>query len=252
MPPSNRIHIGTSGWNYKHWKGPFYPEDIPAKQWFDHYAKNFHTVEINRTFYRLPEPETFEQWRRNALEGFFFSLKASRYITHVKKLKDPLQPVSDFMERAGRLKEKLGPVLFQLPPRWKCNPERLGAFLKVLPENRRYALEFRDDTWWNSEVYEILRSHNVAFCTFHLAGVLSPLEITADFAYIRLHGPGDAYQGSYDENSLSQWADQIGQWRAEGLEIYIYFDNDEKGHAPRDALRLLAKVNSRNSQAPHP
>ncbi|MFP4159253.1 MAG: DUF72 domain-containing protein [Desulfobacterales bacterium] len=232
------IYIGTSGWNYKHWKGPFYPEDLAARDWFAYYAERFHTVEINNSFYKLPEKKTFEQWADSAPEGFLFSVKASRYITHTKKLKDPQEPVGRFMENARGLGEKLGPVLFQLPPRWKCNPKRLDGFLEALPEDCRCAVEFRDESWWDPRIYEVLRAKNAAFCIFELEGRQSPMEVTADFVYIRLHGPEEAYQGLYDDDVLSEWASAILQRAGEGIDVYCYFDNDENGYAARNALRL--------------
>lgn len=237
-PPASKVHIGTSGWNYKHWKGPFYPQDLSSKQWFDYYAGQFHTVEINNSFYRLPAHKTFAQWRKNAPEAFFFSVKASRYITHIKKLKDPREPLARFMDHVRELGEKLGPVLFQLPPRWRCNPDRLSAFFEAVPEDCRCAMEFRDETWWDPRVYEILRAHNAAFCIYELAGQQTPPEVTADFVYIRLHGPEEAYQGRYDDETLAAWAASIRDWVSDGLSVYCYFDNDENGYAARNALRL--------------
>jgi uncharacterized protein YecE (DUF72 family) len=241
---SSPINIGTSGWNYDHWKGPFYPPELPRKQWLSHYLKFFQTIEINNSFYQLPRRETFEEWHDTTPEGFIFAVKGSRYITHMKKLKDPEEPIERFMGNVRGLKDKLGPILFQLPPRWMCNPERLMMFLAVLPEDCRYAMEFRDDTWWHPEVYEILRSRNIAFCIFELAGRHTPFKITTDFVYIRLHGPGDAYQGQYDDQSLSRWAKDIRKFSKDGLPVYIYFDNDENGYAAQDALRLKEKVNA--------
>ncbi|MFW6081944.1 MAG: DUF72 domain-containing protein [Desulfosalsimonas sp.] len=235
---ASAIHIGTSGWNYRHWKGPFYPEDLAAGNWFAYYAERFHTVEINNSFYRLPEKKTFEQWAENAPDDFVFSVKASRYITHTKKLKDPQEPVGRLMENARGLGEKLGPVLFQLPPRWKCNPQRLEEFLGVFPGDCRCAVEFRDESWWEPRVYEVLGSRNAAFCLFELEGRQSPMEVTADFVYIRLHGPEEAYQGLYDDDVLSGWASKILQWAGGGTDVYCYFDNDENGYAARNALRL--------------
>ena len=237
-----KIHIGTSGWNYKHWRGPFYPEDLPATKWRAFYMERFHTVEINNTFYQLPGKETFAKWYNDAAPEFIYAVKASRYITHMKKLKNPEKPLANFLDHAGQLGEKLGPVLFQLPPRWKCNPERLSAFLAALPEGHRYAFEFRDSSWWDDKIYELLRDANAAFCGFDLEGLQSPVELTADFAYIRLHGPEAAYQGRYKDETLSRWAERFQEWIENGVAIYCYFDNDENGYAPNDALRLKAKM----------
>ncbi len=240
--PKAKIHIGTSGWNYKHWRGPFYPQDMPASQWQAFYMDRFQTVEVNNTFYQLPGKETFEKWKNDSAPGFIYALKASRYITHMKKLKDPGEPLSNFLAHAGRLENKLGPILFQLPPRWRCNPERLASFLALLPKGFRFAFEFRDASWWNPEIYGLLQKSNAAFCTFDLEGRQSPAELTADFAYIRLHGPEAAYQGRYKDEALSRWAGQFQQWLNRGLDIYCYFDNDENGYAALDALRLKEKM----------
>ncbi|HMA66673.1 MAG TPA: DUF72 domain-containing protein [Desulfosalsimonadaceae bacterium] len=237
-----KLHIGTSGWNYKHWRGPFYPEELPANKWREYYMERFHTVEVNNTFYQLPDKKTFEKWKHEAERGFIYALKASRYITHMKKLKDPHEPVNNFLSHAAVLEEKLGPVLFQLPPRWRCNPERLGAFLEALPGDFRYVLEFRDDSWWKPEIRDMLRRYNAACCVFDLEGVQSPPEVTADFAYIRLHGPEAAYQGQYPDSALNHWAKRIRSWLAQGIEVFCYFDNDENGYAAQDALRLAAKT----------
>ena len=232
------IHVGTSGWNYRHWAGPFYPEDLEQEQWLRFYAGRFSTVEINNTFYNLPQQSVFRKWREAVPEGFLFSVKASRYITHMKKLKEPQDSVRRFMDRAAGLEEKMGPVLFQLPPRWKVNPRRLESFLQELPEGRRYTFEFRDQSWFHPEIYDLLRAHGAAFCIYHLAGTLSPREVTADFVYVRLHGPGGAYRGSYDQETLSGWVGAFTAWERQGRDVYCYFDNDQRGYAARDALAL--------------
>lgn len=239
MKVEETIHIGTSGWHYDHWKGPFYPDDISAAEMLGFYAGHLGTVEINNSFYQLPEDKTLSEWRDNVPQGFVFSAKASRYITHMKKLKDPEEPVSTFIERITVLGEKLGPILFQLPPRWKLNLERLRSFLDALPGDHRYAFEFRDPSWFAKEVYEALCDKNAAFCIYELAGRLSPKEVTADFVYVRLHGPGDAYEGDYDAQTLAGWAGAFSSWARKGLDVYCYFDNDQKGYAARNALMLL-------------
>ncbi len=238
MKAAERIHIGTSGWHYDHWKGPFYPEGMKAAEMLAFYADRFATVEINNSFYQLPDENTLAGWRDAVQERFVFSAKASRFMTHMKKLKDPEEPVSTFMERMKMLGGKLGPILFQLPPRWNLNPERLASFLAALPGGHRYAFEFRDPSWFADEVYEALRDNNAAFCIYELAGRLSPRKVTADFVYVRLHGPGDAYEGDYDAQALSGWAGAISTWAGKGLPVYCYFDNDQKGYAPRNALSL--------------
>lgn len=240
MGDGGRIYIATSGWHYGHWVGPFYPEDIRKNRLFDYYLTRFDTVEINNSFYRLPEEKTLEHWRDAAPEGFVFALKGSRLITHVKRLKDPVQPLKAFLDRAVILGEKLGPVLFQLPPRWKRNMERLESFLKALPKAHRFAFEFRDPDWFHPAVYALLREYNASFCIYDFDFLLSPREVTADFIYIRLHGPAGKYQGQYSEEALAEWAGFMKSWQKKAKALYCYFDNDEAGYAPMDALRLKA------------
>jgi uncharacterized protein YecE (DUF72 family) len=230
--------IGTSGWNYKHWIGKFYPEDLSVKEWFNYYKDRFSTVELNTSFYHLPKRNTFEKWRINSPDNFIYSVKASRYITHVKKMIEPEEPVKKFFESAEALKEKTGPILFQLPPGWKYNDGRFKEFLSVLPKNYKYTFEFRNETWWNDEVLSLLKDNNAAFCMFELAGVRTPQFLTADFAYIRLHGPGGKYQGSYNDDVLRSWANDFLSWDKTIKEVYCYFDNDDSAFAVYNAMRL--------------
>jgi uncharacterized protein YecE (DUF72 family) len=218
--------------------GEVYPEDIGKPDMLEYYTDLFDTVEINNSFYGMPSDSTLAGWRDSVPNGFVFSIKASRYITHMKKLSDPEGPVGRFLERADVLGFRLGPVLFQLPPRWRCNPGRLSDFLDVLPPGYRYAMEFRDGSWFCDEVYSLLADRDVAFCIYHLAGRQSPKEVTSDFVYIRLHGPGDAYQGSYSDRDLRGWAGAISAWDGRDRDVYCYFDNDQRGYAARDAMRL--------------
>lgn len=231
-------YVGTSGWNYKHWEGNFYPEGMRPKDWLKFYSEKLLTVEINNSFYRLPDIKTFKSWEKNTPEKFIFSVKGSRYITHMKKLKDPEQSSRKLFSGIKHLKKKLGPILFQLPPHWKFNKERLLKFLKSLPGEYRYTFEFREKSWWNEEVFELLNQHNAAFCIYELAGTLAPKEITADFVYIRLHGPGDKYQGDYSRKELSFWAGSILLWQEKDKDVFIYFDNDDSGYAVKNALEL--------------
>lgn len=242
MKGSNRIHIGTSGWHYDHWRGPFYPQDLPAREMLPFYAKRFGTAEINNSFYRLPQENTFVSWRKTVSKDFIFAIKASRFITHMKKLKDPKEPLGRFLERALNLEEKLGPVLFQLPPHWKCNTERLEAFLAVLGKDCRSAFEFRDPSWFNEAVYALLSEAGAAFCIYDLDGHLSPKIVTAPFVYVRLHGPDGPYQGRYDESTLAGWAGAFAAWVRQGREIFCYFDNDEAGYAACNAQRLQEMI----------
>jgi uncharacterized protein YecE (DUF72 family) len=232
------IHIGTSGWHYGHWRGPFYPDELGAEGFLAYYAERFHTVEINNSFYQLPSESTLGKWRDAVPQGFVFAVKGSRFITHMKKLKDPARSLAPFLERVAVLGEKLGPILFQLPPRWGFNPARLAGFLAALPGAYRYTLELRDQSWINDDALDLLARHRAAFCIYDLAGYLSPLEVTADFVYIRLHGPGGPYQGQYDDKTLAGWAGAMAAWSRQGREVFCYFDNDEAGYAAQDAARL--------------
>ena len=247
MKGAGEIFIGTSGWHYDHWKGPFYPGRISSKEMLPFYSNHFLSAEINNSFYRLPQKAILEHWKNTVPSGFVFSLKASRYITHMKKLKDPSRAVPPLLETAAVLGKKLGPILFQLPPRWRINLDRLDAFLRFLPDDFRYAFEFRDPSWFSEGTYKILAKCNAAFCIYHLAGRLSPKEITAGFVYVRLHGPGEAYQGQYDARTLSGWARALSTWRSEGKEIFCYFDNDQAGYAAQDALRLSEMISEAES-----
>jgi uncharacterized protein YecE (DUF72 family) len=233
-----RIHIGTSGWHYQHWSGPFYPKNLRKQDFLKHYACHFHTVEINNSFYQLPTEKTLAAWRDTVLPGFIFTVKASRYITHMKKLKDSEKTLKPLLKRVETLGDKLGPILFQLPPKWRFNPDRLNDFLESLPAGYRYALEFRDPSWEDSRAYDAMQLTGAAFCIYELDGYLSPKEITADFVYVRLHGPNGPYKGQYSTQTLAGWAGAFSAWENQGLEIFCYFDNDEAGYAAQDARRL--------------
>lgn len=235
------LQVGTSGWHYMTWRGPFYPEKMASSRFLDYYAARFGTAEINNSFYQMPKAETLEAWREAVPPGFVFAVKGSRFTTHMKKLKDPETSCLPFLERVAVLGPKLGPILFQLPPRWRYDGERLAAFLAALPKGLRYTVELRDPTWLNDEAYDLLRAAGVAFCVYDYAGRESPRVVTADFVYVRLHGP-DArpYHGAYAGGLLEPWAAEIRGWLAQGLDVYCYFDNDVAGAAPNDALALLA------------
>jgi len=212
MKNNSIIHIGTSGWQYDHWQGPFYPEQLPKQSFLAHYGQQFQTVEINNTFYQLPAAKTLANWQALVPDDFVFAVKASRYITHMKKLKDPQKAIANFFERIPALGHKLGPILFQLPPNWKFNAGRLQDFLAALPRQHRYAFELRAPGWLNDHAYQLLADYNVALCIYDFDGRLSPKKVTADFVYIRLHGPEAKYQGKYNPETLSGWADAISSW----------------------------------------
>jgi uncharacterized protein YecE (DUF72 family) len=203
-----------------------------------YYYERFDTVELNNTFYRLPTKSALENWRDSTPAGFCFAAKGSRFLTHMKKLKDPEQGLGRFFDAVDLLQQKLGPILFQLPPYWELDLDRLAHFLKALPRHHRYAFEFRNPTWNVRELYDLLALHNTGYCIFDLAGFQSPIEVTTDLVYIRLHGPGGKYQGSYSDAALGTWRSRIRKWQKERRTVYVYFDNDQEGHAARNALRL--------------
>ena len=233
----HKIYIGTSGWSYKHWRGTFYPQEIKVKNHFSYYLQHFNTVEINNSFYRLPSEETFLNWKKIVPDDFIYVIKANRFITHIKKLHDPAETLSPFMDHVKLLGKKLGPILFQLPPFMKSNTELLEAFLEELPKKFLYVFEFRNPDWYKPEIYDLLKKHNCAFCIYELAGHISPSQITADFVYLRLHGPGNKYQGSYSDETLKSWADECLKW-SETKDVFVYFDNDQNGYAAFNALKL--------------
>jgi uncharacterized protein YecE (DUF72 family) len=246
------IHIGTSGWHYKHWLGTFYPAGTSAKQQFNYYAKLFDTVEINNSFYKLPSREVFEGWYKNSPQKFLFVVKANRFITHNLKLSRPIEPLARLFNSILGLKEKLGPILFQLPPKWKVNIERFREFLQALPAAYSYVFEFRNETWYHEEVYRLLQEFNCAFCIYELAGHISPIKVTADFVYVRLHGPTEnKYQGSYSNAALRKWAKQCIEWQSQKKDVYVYFDNDQEGYAAFNAVTLKALVNKLQNGKKH-
>ncbi|MFW6140432.1 MAG: DUF72 domain-containing protein [Acidobacteriota bacterium] len=238
----NNIYIGTSGWHYKHWKGVFYPSDTPNKEYLRYYVQHFRTAEINNSFYQIPDKKTLQNWSCEAGKDFIFSAKASRYITHMKKLKDPQEPVKNFMNKIKALGNSLGPILFQLPPRWKKNRGRLQSFLQALPSGHQYTFEFRDPDWFRDDIYELLERQKAAFCIYDFNRRQSPKIVTSGFVYIRLHGPDGAYQGKYDDQKLSGWAGAISQWKQQGKDVFCYFDNDQVGYAAENAERLQEMI----------
>jgi uncharacterized protein YecE (DUF72 family) len=237
-----KLLVGTSGWAYKHWRGRFYPPGLPTADSLSHYAQHFLSVEINSSFYRLPSESAVHAWHDTVPIGFVFSVKASRHITHFKKLTEPQLTVPGLLERVSLLGDRLGPILFQLPPRWRRNVDRLARFLDTLSGDYRYAFEFRDHSWFDSQVLDTLSDHGVALVSYDLDGFHSPDAITTDFAYVRLHGPGAPYKGCYSQDSLEQWGERILDWLSKGINVYCYFDNDECGYAPMNALSLQSLI----------
>jgi len=232
------VWLGTSGYVYRHWrKGVFYPPGLPGRGELAYFASQFRTVELNNPFYRLPSPEMFLRWGEVTPSGFRFAVKASRYITHIKRLREVHDELALFLDRADQLGPKLGPVLFQLPPNLQCDVPRLAGFLALLSNGRQWVLEFRHPSWHISEVYQLLTDHGVALC-IPVGGGLHPERVTtAPFTYFRMHR-GQAPGGGFTEAELTAWAAQIRGLRAGGKEVYVYFNNDWEGYAIRDAVRL--------------
>jgi uncharacterized protein YecE (DUF72 family) len=238
---SSGVFVGCSGWQYRHWRGDFYPATLPLRLWFAHYAARFDTVEINNTFYRLPEGAVFRAWRERAPAGFTFAVKASRFLTHMKKLTDPEAPLERFFTRARELGPTLGPILYQLPPRWTVDVERLEGFLRALPRRRRHVLEFREPSWYRDDVFRLLEQFGVALCLHDMHGSASGQLDVGPFVYVRFHGT-ERYSGSYSDERLQRWAEWLDARARAGKAIYAYFNNDVGGHAPRDASRLRAMI----------
>jgi uncharacterized protein YecE (DUF72 family) len=234
-----RIHVGTSGFVYRHWRGVLYPEDLPAKRWLARYAAEFRTVELNNTFYRLPTAAAVDGWREGTPPGFVFAVKGSRYLTHVKRLGDTGRGVDRFFEVVSRLGPKLGPVLWQLPPRMKPDLARLDAFLAALPRDVRQAVEFRNADWYAEDVCDVLDAHRAAFCEHDLVA-RAPPRTTGAWRYLRFHGATGKYQGRYGREGLVAAARDL--LAARRREAWVYFNNDTGGHAISDARDLLALV----------
>lgn len=231
------VLVGTSGWSYPHWRGPFYPAELRPAGFLAYYAQRFATVEINSSFYRLPPEASVKRWRDLAPPDFTYAVKATRSITHYRRLRDADEALAQFLDRVSGLGEALGPLLFQLPPTFPLRRERLEAFLELLPSGSAAAFEFREPTWFVPAVYGALERHGSAFCISDLHGRPTPEVVTAPLVYVRLHGPG-RYSGSYDRESLAAWAGKCAAWAREGHEVRVYFDNDQRGYAAHDAARL--------------
>lgn len=233
------IFIGTSGWSYGHWQKRFYPVDLPERNWLEFYSRDFQTVEINSSFYHLPKLQTFTNWRSKTSKDFIFAVKASRFITHIKKLKNCHQPWQRFIENAKNLREKLGPILFQLPPSFKADPKRLENFLKILSKKYQYVLEPRNESWFNPKIYEILKKYKVSLCFISAPDFPWQEIITSNFIYIRMHGAKSLYNSKYSSRELKKLAQKIKNWQAKKLPVYVYFNNDDRAHAIFNAKELI-------------
>ncbi len=238
---SARYFIGTSGWVYPHWKGRFYPDDLPARRWFEFYARHFDTVEINNTFYRLPDEKTVVRWREQAPEGFVYAVKASRFLSHIKRLKGVSAPLRQLLETVGLLRDRLGPILVQLPESFHLTGEnfaRLRVFFRSLPPRPPFVMEFRHASWFTEEVYTLMRDYGVGLCIVSDPQRPTDFQVTGDCVYVRFHGSGDErYRGNYQEAELVAWARQIATLAARRT-AYIYFNNDFNAYAIRNAQRL--------------
>jgi uncharacterized protein YecE (DUF72 family) len=236
----SRILIGTSGWSYASWRGPFFPREVMVKHHLQFYATQFSTAELNGVFYRTPTIEAVRGWRDNTPENFVFAWKASKFITHWKRLTDKSRNSLALLESRLRiLGPKAGPVLLQLPPMFTANYDRLASFLRLLQARRRYAFEFRHPSWYQPAVLRLLREHDISLCLSDHHDAPAPWQVTASFVYVRGHGPGGRYKGHYSDRTLRSWARDIAKWKRGGRDVYVYFDNDQKSAAPADALRLM-------------
>lgn len=251
----NGIYIGTSGWNYKHWsRGVFYPTGLKTADWLPYYAQFYDTVEVNSTFYGLSKREIFEKWREQVPDGFQFTLKAPRFYTHMKKLLDPQDTMAKFLESATGLGDHLSMLLFQLPKGWGFQPERLENLLafmdsQTIAPGLRSALEIRDESWNNEECFQILRAHHAALVFADWPGFAAEGPVTANFVYLRRHGPWALYASGYPDEYLEKDAEKIRKWRKEGIEAYEYFNNDGYGYAVKNSIRLKEMLGDSNRYA---
>lgn len=230
-----KIFIGTSGWSYGHWEGIFYPEDLKQNEKLVYYAQYFDTVEINSSFYHLHRPATYANWYKKTPKDFLFAVKGSRFISHVKKMNQPQEPLKNFFDSIKPLKEKQGPILWQFPPNFKLNLERLKNFIKFLNKKYKYTFEFRHESWFCQEVYNLFKKHNISLCLASTPSYPYEEVITANFVYCRLHGSKSLYASKYTPSELKEWAKKIKKWKKT---CYIYFDNDAQGYAVENALEL--------------
>jgi len=236
------IHVGCSGWVYKHWRGILYPAGLPQARWFHRYAEEFDTVEINASFYRVPKPETFEGWRNKAPDGFRYAVKVNRFITHLKKLVGVEETLNDFVALARKLGPTLGPLLYQLPPSLKLDLERLEAFLKLVPKDLANVFEFRNKSWYVPETYALLDRYGASFCVHDMPGSQCERTAVGPIAYVRFHGGEGKYWGRYSDEGLLGWTDWVLEQARSGRPVWCYFNNDIQGHAVHDAQTLKSMV----------
>jgi uncharacterized protein YecE (DUF72 family) len=247
------VRIGTSGWQYRDWRGTFYPRRLAQARWLEAYADAFATVESNNAFYRLPERHVFEAWAGRTPDDFVMAVKLSRFVTHVRRLRDPAEPVQRFLDRAAGLGDKLGPVLIQLPPQFHADHDRLAATLERFPREVRVAVEFRHDSWFTDETRTLLARHGAALCLADRRGLLTPLWRTTDWTYLRFHEGRASPRPCYGRASLRTWVERLRDGWGVDAESWVYFNNDPRGCAPRDAARfagLAARAGLRPSRTP--
>jgi uncharacterized protein YecE (DUF72 family) len=247
------IYVGTSGWQYAHWRGPFYPRKLPQRRWLEHFSARFQTAEVNNTFYNLPEESVFEDWSRRVPDDFTFSLKMSRFLTHIKRLRDPAEPVHRFLQRARRLGGKRGPTLLQLPPNMKADAVRLEAALSEFSPDERVAVEFRHDSWFVPSVRSVLERRGAALCLTDGLKPSPPHWRTADWAYVRFHHGGATPDPCYGRAALATWAERLASMWPARADVFAYFNNDGRGCALRDAIvlaRLAAEAGLKPTRVP--
>lgn len=243
------VHIGTSGWTYKDWENIFYPPGLPNKKWLEFYSKEFQTVEINASFYHQMRDITYQNWYKTTPNNFVFSVKVSRFITHIKKLNDPKESWERFINNAKYLKKKLGPILFQLPPSLKANKKNLIDLLDIIPKKYRIAFEPRHESWFQEDIYKVFKKYDSTLVIAESGGKwpsysINSLEdgringISTSFVYLRMHGPGGSYDSKYKDAQLEKWAKKIKGWQKNGLDVYVYFNNDAHGYAVDNAKKL--------------
>ena len=246
-----RVLIGTSGWHYASWRGRFYPAGLPIKAQLQYYTSQFKAAELNGVFYRTPTPDAVKSWKEQTGGDFIFTWKASRFITHWKRLSANSVNSLELMEdRLSIISDKAGPVLFQLPPGFQADADRLISFLRLLPSKRRYSFEFRHSSWYAPRIMRLLAKENISLCISDHHDAPAPWKRTADFVYVRGHGPGGRYKGHYSTDTLAAWAKRIKSWKMQGCDVFVFFDNDQKSAAPIDALKLkqmLKAISGRSS-----
>jgi uncharacterized protein YecE (DUF72 family) len=232
------IRVGTSGFHYEHWIKRFYPQKLPKDKWLQYYTEHFNTVELNNTFYRQPKDSTFERWRKLSPKDFLYAVKANRFITHIKRLKEAEESLERFLTSACLLKKKLGPVLFQLPPGFHKDLDRLEGFLKLLPGKKQSVFEFRHKSWYSDDAFELLKKYNTAFCIHDMERMETPRVVTADFIYVRFHGIGGRYSGNYPDSILKDWTGWLKEYLGKVRSVYAYFNNDTSAYAVYNAKTL--------------